>query len=66
MTTGDFVAELERQNPHWTPKRANSRIDNQVSYFREITPDFSEIRFSACLTLISVQLQSVKFPDAVL
>jgi hypothetical protein len=44
VTTGDFVAELERHNHHWTLKRANSWIENQISYFIDITPDFSEDR----------------------
>ena len=44
VTTGDFVAELERHNWHWSQKEANDWIENQQSYFRDITPDFSENR----------------------
>ncbi|ADU71569.1 conserved hypothetical protein (plasmid) [Pantoea sp. At-9b] len=44
VRTDDFVAELERHNWHWSQKEANNWIENQISYFIDITPDFSENR----------------------
>ncbi|MDE1188180.1 MAG: hypothetical protein PW844_17075 [Pantoea sp.] len=44
VNTTDFVAELERHHHHWSLKQANDWIENQMNYFRDITPDFSENR----------------------